>query len=169
MASTNRVFPMLVAGTVGVAGAYYIVAPKTELTGMTKGAGGPGSEGGQSQTVKDGNKDSGSIAQSPHPALKYGGSAPGDPKSQTVAGTSAASRQSYSADHDVKTVTPNSDGSNGGGNGVAEMRERKEKGMGLPSPQGGDTKAQPVAATKDQGEGGGIPNKGKGRWWLGGW
>jgi hypothetical protein len=34
--------------------------------------------------------------------------------------------------------------------------------------QGGDTKPQVVKATKDQGEGGGLPDK-KGRWWLGGW
>ncbi|WWD16194.1 hypothetical protein CI109_100619 [Kwoniella shandongensis] len=168
MASTNRVFPMLVAGAVGVAGAYYIVAPKTELTGMSKGTTDISQEKGRSQTVKDGNKDTGNIAQSPHPALKYGGASPGNASTQSIAGTSAASRKSYSADHDVKTATPNLDGSNGGGVGVAEMRERKEKGMGGPSPQGGDSKQEkPVAATKDQGEGGGIPKQKK--WWLGGW
>lgn len=41
------------------------------------------------------------------------------------------------ADHNVKTRSnPNEqDGTSGGGVGVAEMRERKMKGMGLPSPQ----------------------------------
>ena len=51
--------------------------------------------------------------------------------------------------------------------GVAEMRERKMRGQGGPSPQGGDTPAQPVQARANDGEGGGV--KKQGRWWLGGW
>lgn len=41
------------------------------------------------------------------------------------------------ADHNVKTRSnpDEQDGTSGGGVGVAEMRERKMKGMGLPSPQ----------------------------------
>lgn len=44
-------------------------------------------------------------------------------------------------DHSVSTRSnPNAhDGTSGGGVGVAEMRERKEKGQGLPSPQVGPT------------------------------
>lgn len=58
------------------------------------------------------------------------------------------------------------DGTQGGGVGVAEMRERKMEGRGLPSPQGGDTKPQVVDVREADGEGGGIK---KGKKWLGGW
>ena len=122
----------------------------------------------------------------PHTNLKYGGASPVDPSKPTVAGTTPESRRGNSADHNVKTRTDTSshDGTGGGGVGVAEMRERKMEGRGIPSPQvcsclliirdtadekGGDTKPQVVKATKDSGEGGGLPDKGKGRWWLGGW
>ncbi len=51
------------------------------------------------------------------------------------------------------------DGTRGGGVGVAEMRERKMAGQGLPSPQGGDTKPKPVQAVASSGEGGGLPKE----------
>lgn len=117
-----------------------------------------------------------------------------DPSKPTVAGTTPDSRRGNSADHNVKTRSDPTqhDGTGGGGVGVAEMRERKMEGRGQPSPQvccvpsfrstevrylptcadmlqGGDTKPRVVQSTKDNGEQGGLPDKGKGRWWLGGW
>lgn len=73
----------------------------------------------------------------PHGGLKYGGASPVDPSKPTVAGTSAESRRGNSADHNVKTRddAKTQDGTAGGGVGVAEMRERKMAGQGLPSPQ----------------------------------
>ncbi|EIW68005.1 hypothetical protein TREMEDRAFT_63889 [Tremella mesenterica DSM 1558] len=73
------------------------------------------------------------------------------------------------ADHNVsiRSNPKEQDGSAGGGQGLAEMRERKMRGQGGPSPQGGDTKSQPVAAVANEGAGGGV--KKQGRWWLGGW
>jgi hypothetical protein len=69
--------------------------------------------------------------------LKYGGASPVDPSKPTVAGTTAESRGANSADHNVKTRSDatTQDGTGGGGVGVAEMRERKMAGQGLPSPQ----------------------------------
>jgi hypothetical protein len=73
----------------------------------------------------------------PHGGIKYGGASPVDPTKPSVAGTTPESRKGYSADHNVKTRSdPNvHDGTSGGGVGVAEMRERKMDGRGLPSPQ----------------------------------
>ncbi|WVR05434.1 hypothetical protein IAU60_002450 [Kwoniella sp. DSM 27419] len=173
MASTHSKFPIFIAATIGAAGAYYIVAPKVERTGKTAG---PAPGDGRSQSVLDNKNNSGDSSQSPHPALKYGGAAPENIKQQTVAGTSQQSRKSYSADHDIKTNSnPGHDGTGGGGVGVAEMRERKMAGQGLPSPQGGDTKAKTVEAQKGYNDGQGPPHaKGpqeqksgdkKGSWW----
>jgi hypothetical protein len=52
-----------------------------------------------------------------------------------------------SADHNVATRSnPNEqDGTSGGGVGVAEMRERKMAGQGLPSPQVGQV--TPISIT----------------------
>lgn len=62
-----------------------------------------------------------------------------DQSKPTVAGTSPESRKSNSADHNIKIRSDNTshDGTGGGGVGVAEMRERKMEGKGLPSPQVG--------------------------------
>lgn len=73
----------------------------------------------------------------PHGGIKYGGASPVDPTKPSVAGTTPESRKGYSADHNVKTRSDPTvhDGTSGGGVGVAEMRERKMDGRGLPSPQ----------------------------------
>lgn len=73
----------------------------------------------------------------PHGGLRYGGASPVDPSKPTVAGTTPDSRRGNSADHNVKTRENANvhDGTGGGGVGVAEMRERKMDGRGLPSPQ----------------------------------
>lgn len=73
----------------------------------------------------------------PHGGIKHGGASPVDPSKPSVAGTTPESRKGYSADHNVKTRSDPTvhDGTRGGGVGVAEMRERKMEGKGLPSPQ----------------------------------
>jgi hypothetical protein len=135
----------------GVVGGYYIFsAPLQEVSGKL-----PNKEpigAGVSQAVKDGEHKSGYVtsynqhslcidlprpSSQPHTNLKYGGASPVDPSKPTVAGTTPDARRSNSADHNVKTRTDNSshDGTGGGGVGVAEMRERKMEGRGLPSPQ----------------------------------
>ncbi|WVQ99008.1 hypothetical protein IAU59_006140 [Kwoniella sp. CBS 9459] len=167
MASTGSKFPIFVAATIGAAGAYYIVAPKTELSGKTAG---PKPTEGRGQSAISGKQDDKSpSSHSPHPALKEGGAAPGSDTTTTVAGTSAQSRKSYSADHDIKTRdnAKGQDGTNGGGVGVAEMRERKMQGQGLPSPQGGDTKAQPVESQPGYNDGQG-PKQSRGWFGFGG-
>ncbi|WVQ69790.1 hypothetical protein V866_008045 [Kwoniella sp. B9012] len=176
MASSNSRLPIFIASAIGALGAVYIVSPKNEVSGMTKPAEAP--KDGRGQSAIDGkNSDSSPSVNSPHPALRYGGAAPGDPKSTTVAGQPESSRKSHSAEHDVKT---RDDPSASGGVGLAEMRERKMKGQGLPSPQGGDTPAQPVKAQKGYNEGQGPPHpdgphekdkqSSKGGWssWFGG-
>jgi hypothetical protein len=72
----------------------------------------------------------------PHTPLRGGGANP-NTRGQTVVGTTPDSRKSYSADHDVKIREDPTqhDGTGGGGVGLAEMRERKMAGQGLPSPQ----------------------------------
>ncbi|WWC69196.1 uncharacterized protein I206_103132 [Kwoniella pini CBS 10737] len=177
MASSNSKLPIFIASAIGALGAVYIVAPKTELSGMGKPK--EAIKDGRSQSAVDGKNNDGSPSvNSPHPALKYGGAAPGDQKSTTVAGQSESSRKSHSAEHDVKT---REDPTASSGQGLAQMRERKEKGMGLPSPQGGDSPAQPVKAQKGYNDGQGPPHpdgphekstgkEGRSGWssWLGG-
>ncbi|OCF36368.1 hypothetical protein I316_01615 [Kwoniella heveanensis BCC8398] len=167
MASTQSKFPIFIAATIGAAGAYYIVSPKVERSGKTPG---PTPTEGRGQSAISGKQNEESpSSHSPHPALKYGGAAPGDDKTTTVAGTSQQSRKSYSADHDVKTRDnpKGQDGTNGGGVGVAEMRERKMQGQGLPSPQGGDTKAQSVEVQQGYNDGQG-PKQSRGWFGFGG-
>ncbi|KAK4684558.1 hypothetical protein P7C73_g5618, partial [Tremellales sp. Uapishka_1] len=167
---SSRLVPALLAGGVGVIGGIYIwQMPLQELSGKTPG---PVPTEGRSQSHKDNKHNDGTMAtQSPHPSLAYGGASPIKNDSPTVAGTTAAGRRGNSGDTDAKMRSnpKEQDGSEGGGNGLAEMRERKMEGRGLPSPQGGDTPAKPVAARMAEGEGGGIKKKENGRWWLGGW
>ncbi|WWC89829.1 uncharacterized protein L201_004757 [Kwoniella dendrophila CBS 6074] len=154
MASSNSKLPIFIASAIGALGAVYIVAPKTELSG--KSAGGEPAKDGRSQSALDGSKDNSSPSvSSPHPNLSYGGASPGNQTSTTVAGQPGSSRKSHSAEHDVKT---RDDPTAKSGQGLAEMRERKEKGMGLPSPQGGDSPAQPVKAQKGYNDGQGPPH-----------
>ncbi|ORY29978.1 hypothetical protein BCR39DRAFT_564983 [Naematelia encephala] len=170
--ATGRATPFLVAAGIGVVSGVYIWnKPLQELTGHSPAP--DAIKDGRSQTVKDGgDKDGSPSSGGPHTALRYGGSSlTSKDDAPSVAGTSPESRKGYSADHDIKTRSnaKEQDGSSGGGVGVAEMRERKMEGRGLPSPQGGDTKPKPVAAATNDGEGGGIKPKANGRWWLGGW
>ncbi|KAK1925123.1 hypothetical protein DB88DRAFT_488018 [Papiliotrema laurentii] len=160
--SSQRLVPWLVAGGVGIVSGIYIWGPplKQEATGMTKPQG--EIKDGRSQAVKD----QGS-SQTPY---RHGGSQTNDLTKPNVAGTSAQATKSNTVDRDAPTRSnPNvHDGSAGGGVGVAEMRERKMQGQGLPSPQGGDTKAQvtPAQPGYNDTEGGGQK---KGRWYFGGW
>ncbi|KAL7424294.1 hypothetical protein Q5752_001884 [Cryptotrichosporon argae] len=165
--ASQRFIPYMVAATVGVAGGMYIWnAPLQDITGKAPPTGTPAE--GRSQSVRDG---SGGPAAQPHAPLKYGGAAPSKGSDATVAGTTPESRKTYSADRDIKTrENPNvHDGTGGGGVGVKEMRERKEAGQGLPSKQGGDSKAKPAEAVAYDGEGSGVKKPKNGRWWLGGW
>jgi len=76
---------------------------------------------------------------SPAPALHTGGSTATSAEAPTIAGASPDARRGNSVDHDVKLRSKSDakqhDGTGGGGMGVAEMRERKMAGQGLPSPQ----------------------------------
>lgn len=76
---------------------------------------------------------------SPVPPLHTGGSTATSASAPTIAGASAESRRSGSVDHEApmrsKSDAKQQDGSQGGGMGVKEMRERKMAGQGLPSPQ----------------------------------
>jgi hypothetical protein len=73
------------------------------------------------------------------PPLHTGGSTATSASAPTIAGASAESRRSGSVDHEApmrsKSDAKQQDGSQGGGMGVKEMRERKMAGQGLPSPQ----------------------------------
>ncbi|WRT67403.1 uncharacterized protein IL334_004374 [Kwoniella shivajii] len=148
MASSNSKLPIFIASAIGALGAVYIVSPKTELSGKGKPASAPTE--GRSQSAKDGKTSDGSASvSSPHPALHHGGSSPSDREGPTVAGQTGSSRKSHSAEHDVKTQD---NPSGQAGQGLAQMRERKMEGKGLPSPQGGDTPAQATPAQKGYGE-----------------
>ncbi|WWC60843.1 uncharacterized protein I303_103419 [Kwoniella dejecticola CBS 10117] len=154
MASSNSKLPIFIASAIGALGAVYIVSPKTEVSGMGKPSEAP--KDGRSQSAIEGkNSDESPSVNSPHPALRYGGAAPGSQTSTTVAGQPGSSRKSHSAEHDVKT---RDDPTASSGQGLEQMRERKEKGMGLPSPQGGDSPAQSVKAQKGYNDGQGPPH-----------
>ena len=76
---------------------------------------------------------------SPAPPLHTGGSSPSSANAPTIAGASPDARRGNSVDHDApmrsKEDAKQQDGTQGGGMGVKEMRERKMAGQGLPSPQ----------------------------------
>ncbi|ORX33826.1 hypothetical protein BD324DRAFT_638754 [Kockovaella imperatae] len=168
MANPRNIGAVLAAAT-GLGIGYYMIIPGIKESSQQISGHGPAPgpiEDGRSQAMKDGQIGSGSAM--PRGPQREGGANFNNPLHPTVAGTTPESRRTGSADHNPTfRDDPNvHDGTSGGGVGLAEMRERKMKGQGLPSPQGGDTKPQAVNAVANEGEGGGVP---KGKKWLGGW